>query len=130
LREHSRAELRRKLTAKGHAGDVVELVLDDLTAQGLQSDERFTERYVAQRVERGYGPLRVRAELRERGIDEALIEACLDGDERAWREAMCQVLDQRFASAAGADRRELARRARFLERRGFPGDLIRRQLFD
>ena len=105
-------------------------VLDDLAAQGLQSDERFAEAYVNQRVERGYGPLHIRAELRERGIDGALAARWLDDVDRPWGEILGQVLAGRFGAAPAADRKEVARRARYLERRGFPADLIRRRLFD
>ena len=104
-------------------------LLDDLAARGLQSDERYAEAYVEQRVRRGYGPMRIRAELRERGIGEALIESWLDDDRELWISRLDAVLASRFGAPA-RDQRELARQARFLERRGFPGDLIRRRLLD
>jgi regulatory protein len=105
-------------------------VLDDLAAQGLQSDERFVEGYVSQRVGRGYGPLHIRAELRERGIDDALTARWLDDVDHPWSEILGEALAGRFGSEPPSDRKELARQARYLERRGFPADLIRRRLFD
>ena len=118
-REHSRRELAAKLVARGFGDAVVAEVLDALEAEGLLSDARFVESYLHSRREKGYGPLRRRAELRERGVDEALIEAglaALDADwaslcERAWR--------KRFGGQPPRDLRERARQQRFLCQRGF-----------
>jgi len=105
-------------------------VLDALAAQGLQSDPRFTEQYVQQRRRKGYGPLRIGAELQERGIPADLAEAWLDPRDPDWREQLREVARGKFGDAPPADRREMARRARFLEYRGFPAELIRRLLLD
>jgi regulatory protein len=129
-REHSRAELVRKLAQRGHGQAVITRVLDDLAARGLQSDERYTEQYVALRSRKGYGPLRIRAELQERGISPSCSECWLDLRDPAWRERLREAARAKFGADAPADRRELARRARFLEYRGFPQDQIRRLLLD
>ncbi len=123
-REHSRAELGRKL-GRGFSGEVVEAVLDELAAEGLQSDDRFVESYLHARMEKGFGPLRIRAELKERGIDEARIRLALEGVEAQWREQLLRVARRRFGDAPPADRREMGRRARFLAGRGFPEHLVR-----
>jgi len=130
-REHTRAELRRKLGGRREATpEAVEAVLDALAARGLQSDARYAEQYLAMRVARGYGPVRIRAELRERGVESALIDDWLDERDPAWRERLRAVACKRFGAAAPADYKERARRARFLEQRGFGTELIRRELFD
>lgn len=129
-REHTRAELRRKLVDRGHLPQTVAQVLDDLGERGLQSDERFTEQYVALRSRKGYGPLRIRAELAERGIEAALIEVWLDPRDPAWRDQLREVARAKFGAGPPADRKDMARRARFLEYRGFPQDHIRRLLLD
>jgi regulatory protein len=129
-REHSRAELVRKLGQRGHDAQIVASVLDGLGERGLQSDDRFTEQYVALRRRKGYGPLRIRAELQERGVDPALLEDWLDPRDPAWRQRLREVAQQKFGDQAAVDRKELARRARFLEYRGFPQDQIRRLLLD
>jgi len=128
-REHSRAELRRKLLARGGDSDAVEGVLDGLARRRLQSDERYAEQYAEQRAARGYGPLRIRAELRERGIDAVVIDEWLDERDPVWRERLAEVARKRFGATGPADFRERGRRARFLEYRGFGADLIRRVLF-
>ena len=106
----------------------MEALLEDLAAAGLQSDERFTEVYVGQRMAADYGPLRIRAELRERGIDDALIDRFLPEDPDLWRGRLRDLVRRRLGDGPPPDRRELGRRARFLERRGFPAGWIRREL--
>jgi regulatory protein len=128
-REHARSELRRKLLARGEDEGAVDAVLDDLARRGLQSDARFAAQYVASRVARGYGPVRIRAELRERGLDGGLIADHLDERDPVWRERLDAVARKRFGSHAPADHADRARRARFLEYRGFGAELIRRALF-
>ncbi|MGB8146312.1 MAG: regulatory protein RecX, partial [Chromatiaceae bacterium] len=62
-REHSRRELERKLLARGYEAAILVGVLDALTETGLLSDERMAEAYVAGRLRKGFGPLRLRQEL-------------------------------------------------------------------
>lgn len=128
-REHARAELARKLTAKGHGHAEVDAVLDDLARRELLSDERFAEQYIAARVRKGYGPLRIRAELRERGVDPALVAACLAAGGHDWPGLLRDVRAGKFGAGRPADRREAARQARFLVHRGFPEGLVRDLLF-
>jgi regulatory protein len=67
-REHSRAELVRKLAARGAPAELADEVLDSLAARRLQSDERYAESLVTSRIGRGQGPVRIRRELAERGV--------------------------------------------------------------
>src|SRR4030065_1051 len=54
-----------------------------LAAEGLVSDERFIEALLHVRRVRGYGPLYIRRELEEKGIDRGTIERWLDAGSRA-----------------------------------------------
>ncbi len=128
-REHSQHELASKL-ARRFDRDAVAAVLDDLGERGLVSDERFTEQYIASRMRRGFGPLRIRAELCERGIANELIEAGLDLGDDTWREHLREVAGARFGAQRPADRRAQAKQARFLQYRGFPESLIRDYLWN
>ncbi|MEG7524341.1 MAG: recombination regulator RecX [Chromatiales bacterium] len=119
-----------KLRGRGSDGDVIEVVLDGLERTGLLSDARFTESYIEWRVGRGSGPVRIRRELRERGIDGAMIAGFLEVYSGEWQELLKGVHDRKYGSEPAQDRKELSRRARFLEYRGFPGELIRQFLFD
>ena len=118
-REHSRLELAQKLRRRFGEGGLLDEVLDALAMEGLQSDARFAESFLRQRVERGYGPLRVRQEMRERGLDEGAInqaERTLSPD---WDALAEQVYQRKYASSPVGDNREKARRALFLQSRGF-----------
>ena len=127
-REHSRQELVCKLRAKGHEQAAIDPVLDDLTASDLVSDQRTAEAYVTARTRKGFGPRRLRQELRERGVEDDLIAPLLDRDAEDWRERLARVAEKKFGPEPATDRKELARRARFLEYRGFPPDLVSRYL--
>lgn len=125
-REHSGAELRAKLAAKGFPADIINDAVTELHRSGWLSDERFVEAFVRARSERGYGPVRIRAELRERGIDDELIASHLDARDPAWLARLQAVWAKRFAALQPADYAEKARQMRFLQARGFTGDQIRR----
>ncbi|WP_457675820.1 regulatory protein RecX, partial [Thiolapillus sp.] len=93
--------------------------------EGLQSDARFAEAFVHQRSERGYGPLRIRRELTERGVDDALIAEAMDTG-FDWDASMQEQRRRKFGDALPADYRERMRQARFLQNRGFSADAVMR----
>ncbi|MET0065043.1 MAG: regulatory protein RecX [Candidatus Thiodiazotropha sp.] len=115
---------------RGYEPDPIDQVLDDLQTASLQSDERYAQQFVESRVNRGQGPVRIRIELRERGVDDALIRQAMAPFEDEWPELLNGVHDAKYGQQRSGDFKEAARRARFLESRGFPGDLVRRFLFD
>jgi regulatory protein len=118
-REHSEQELARKLTARGYAADTVAATLAALVADRLLSNARFAEAFVHARMQRGSGPQKIRAELRERGISDDLIDNCLEAVADSWRELAREVREKRFGSRQPADFRERSRQMRFLQQRGF-----------
>ncbi len=125
-REHTRSELARKLGRAGFAEGLAAAVLDALEAEGLLSETRFAEAYAASRAERGYGPLRIRAELRERGVPEDTVSVILADFEALWPERLAAVARKRFGGEPPHDARERAARIRFLQMRGFaPGQIER-----
>jgi len=70
-REHARGELERKLAAAGFDADIAADVLQRLADEGLQSDRRFVESFVQSRINQGKGPLRIHADLGQRGSPQA-----------------------------------------------------------
>lgn len=127
-REHSRGELRSKLCARSFDPGMVDQVLERLATNGLLSDARFTEQYVLSCRKRGLGPIRIRAELRQRGIDAQLVASWLDEDSDEWLALLREVHHKKFGPTSAGDPREIARRARFLQYRGFDTEQIRRFL--
>jgi regulatory protein len=123
-REHSRAELNRKLAAHGTEEEIAN-VFTQLETEGLLSDARAASAYVRAHGGR-FGAARLRQDLRTRGIDPELagadiaeLDSELERARRVWA---------RKYSAPPSDAREWARHARFLQGRGFAADIIRKLL--
>ena len=123
-REHSETELRRKLATRGFDAALIETTLAGLVADNLLSNSRFAEAFVHSRFQRGSGPQKIHAELRERGIDEGLIEDAIAGYGPQWRERVKQVREKKFGSHLPEDFKERARQMRFLQQRGFTTEQI------
>ena len=120
-REHSRDELARKLSPHAESPEALENVLDFLVSKRLLSDERFAE-VRAHWLARKYGAARIRRDLSAKGVPDELVERIsTEGElERA------QAILARKYRAPATTREERAKRARFLQGRGFSGDVIRR----
>ena len=124
-REHSCAELRAKLAAKGFPSGIIDDALSELHRSGWLSDERFVAAFIRARGERGYGPVRIRAELRERGIDDELIAMHLDVHDPSWVRGLQGLLLKRFGARRPEDFAAKARQMRFFQARGFSAEQIR-----
>ncbi len=123
-REHSRLELERKLRARAFDAGVVTAALDRLEGQGLLDARRFISSFIESRAARGFGPVRIRAELGERGAAPEEAAAVLAATERDWAALAARVRRKRFGAAPPKTFEERARQARFLQYRGFdPGDV-------
>jgi regulatory protein len=124
-REHSRAELARKLAPHAESAASLEQVLDFLAEKKSQSDLRYAEER-ARVLSRKYGPARIRHELRAKGIAQEIVESVrADGELECARE----ILNRRYRAPA-ATREERAKRARFLQGRGFSSEVIARLVLD
>ncbi len=122
-REHSRMEMRRKLSRAGADEDAIETVLDALEAEKLLSDHRFAEGLARVRGAR-FGSRRVADDLRRTGVG---IEAvALVDNLKASDDARAREVWERKFGAAPADASARARQMRFLLSRGFPTDVIYR----
>lgn len=125
-REHSKRELIIKLRARGCPEKIITQVVDQLAAEGMQSDTRFAESFVRSRIDRGRGPLRIRAELIERGIEDDLIAEALLQYEDWWRDLALEAYNKRYGENMPLeDIEERLKRSGFLQRRGFTADQIR-----
>lgn len=122
-REHSRAELARKLRADLSPDDDLEALLDDLAGRRLLSDERYAESR-AHALSRKFGAARIAHELRAKGLDKGLAERA-SGAARATEVERAREIWRRKFRAPPKSREERARHARFLQSRGFSFVAIR-----
>lgn len=125
-REYGHTELQTKLQRAGFAAGTVKTVVDQLAGEGLQNDLRFVESFVRSRVSQGKGPVRIRLELRQHGIDEALADESLDASDENWSELAADIRTRKFGKELPRDFREKARQMRFLQYRGFESAHIQR----
>ena len=122
-REHSRAELGRKLAPRAESPEALHALLDALEQKKQLSDERYASER-ARVLARKFGAARIRLDLKSKGIDGALAEQFSAGGELARARA---ILQRKYRLPA-ATREERARRMRFLQSRGFAHETIRKLL--
>ena len=127
-REHSRAELAKKLSAHG-TQEEIDNVLNSLQNVKLLSDQRFAAAFIRSRAER-FGAGRLRQELRQRGVEEGLVEQELATDDMQSEMERARVVWQKKFGTQAEDAKEWAKQARFMQSRGFSTDVIRRVLKD
>jgi regulatory protein len=129
-REHSTHELTQKLLTREYEPEDVHAALEKLIDEGLLSDERFTEAFVYYRRQRGSGPFKIQAELRQKGVSDAMIAQFLDERDSAWLNVAQEVRVKKFGAALPSDIKEKVKQARFLQQRGFTHEQIRNALRD
>jgi regulatory protein len=129
-REHSRAELERKLarhvedTPEAPAAAQIAQAIDELAAHGLQSESRVAESVLAAQAPR-FGARRLKQTMQQKGLAPELINATLQQAQASELQRAQALWKRRFGEVA-ADAAGRAKQARFLAARGFGGDVIRR----
>lgn len=123
-REHSRDELCRKMEKAGFDANVALDAIEQLRKDGLQSDRRFVEAFVQSRINQGKGPTRIRSDLKQRGIRDAMIHEVLLETEQDWYALAKEARAKKFGLDEPADFKDKARQMRFLQYRGFEPDQI------
>ena len=133
LREHTKLELRRKLGVRQSNPKIVDAVIQRLEDEGYLSEERFTEIFVRSRLNKGQGPLKIQAALRERGISDQLIITYLSFGDEFWIVQATSVDQKKFStdqsSQGGGRKTQIAlwqRRVQFLKDRGFSSHTIQK----
>ena len=127
-REYGQRELVDKLAGKGFEHAAAERAVAQLTEEGLQSDQRFAESLVQSRVNQGKGPVRIRLDLDQRGINAGTIEQALAASATNWGQLARQIRMKKFGGKQAADFKARAKQMRFLQYRGFEPDHIRAAL--
>jgi regulatory protein len=122
-REHSRDELARKLAPHAQSPEALEGVLEFLVSKKFLSNERFAE-VRAHWMARKYGAAKIRQDLKAKGVADEIVERVSSEGEL---ERALAILKRKYREPA-TTREERARRARFLQSRGFSYDTIRRAI--
>lgn len=132
VRARSARELQQRLRQKRFPPKIINQVIDDLQAKGYQSDEDFARQYAREKWSNsGWGPARVRRELRAKGIapeltDQVVGETYADVD---LAEAVLLLAQKRWLSTEGLPTETRRRRlVSFLQRRGYHWETINRVL--
>ncbi len=123
-REHSRAELERKLAAHEETPGQLAQLLDELQAKDFISETRVVESVLNRRAAR-YGAARIKHELQGKGLGADALAEAMDGLKASELERARAVWRKKFDGPA-PDAAGRARQMRFLAARGFGGEVIRR----
>ncbi len=135
-RDYGEEELRRKLLSSTDNPQDVETVIAQMKQAGHLSDERFIEAYIQSRVRRGFGPLRICAELKEKGIQQGALEEVLVIWQSSWFSLAKRAIEKKYGERMrvlkqnpDADKKALMlAQKRFLLYRGFEASTIQ-QIF-
>lgn len=118
-REYSRQELQQKLSQRFPENSEIDQVLDELIGDGLQADSRFTESFFRLRVNAGYGPQYIRAELRQRGVAEVLITDVFFEQDVDWQDVARQLFEKKYGGEDVSDAKLRAKCMRYMQYKGF-----------
>ena len=123
-REHSRAELERKLASFETEPGTLARALDELQAKGFISEQRVIESVVHRRAAR-LGTARIKHELQSKGLDPLAVSEALAGLKSSELARAQEVWRKKFGTSP-VDAHAAAKQMRFLATRGFGADVIRR----
>ena len=126
LREHSRAELERKLGCFEEEPGTLAQALDELQAKGFISEARVLESVIHRRAAR-LGSIRIRQELQDKGLEPQMVEQAMDELRSSEFERAQAVWRRKFGERPDSPAAQ-ARQARFLISRGFSAEVVRRVL--
>lgn len=127
-RAMTEAALRDKLLNKGFAAQAVEDAVEYLRIHGFLDDQKYADSTVRSYTRRGYGTMRIRQELRRRGVCQEEAEIAMQSHEPEWAR-MRALLDKRLHGDL-SDRKEVNKAIAALQRRGFRWEEIRKALND
>ena len=110
--------------------DQSEILVQQLADDGLQCDQRFAESWIRSRVRKGQGPIKIKAELRQKGLSDHFISAAIEQARIDWAELGRERLMSKFGGSEPADAKEKAKRIRFLAAQGYPEGLSMQLVLD
>ncbi len=124
-RESAESELARRLRQQGYQEDVIEAVVDYCRGYNWVNDERYGAMAVRAGAAKGHGPLKIRFDLRRKGLDDGQIDAAFEQPELDWFELAFELLDRRAKIADLADFKLRMKWLKYLLGRGFTQEQAR-----
>jgi len=118
-------EIEQKLVQREFVAEEITQAIVELQHADLLSDLRFTEAYIRLRQLKGYGPVRIQRELKQRGVADHLIEQHLNTGSINWLTLLQQQVVKKYRNTDSSDYTDRAKRIRFLQYRGFTLEMIR-----
>lgn len=133
MRDHSEAELRRKMALAaqraqlrgredeegGPTPEEIDRVVAWCHQNNFLDDERFTERFIASRCRKGYGPQRIRLELGQKGIERQRVDRAITACDIDWQARASEIAERKFGLPFPTTWPEKAKIQRYLQARGF-----------
>lgn len=126
-REYPVLELQRKLEQK-YPAELVRDVTESLVRENLLSDQRFAEAYTRSRTTRGFGPVRIAMELKERGVSRELSQQALNFDDQFWVENLSRLHQKKYNGVQPGDLKNRQKQVSFFSYRGFTHEQIKQVL--
>ena len=121
-REHSEMELARKLMQRKYSQSEIDEVLEKVKSCNYLDDERFVDAFVTSRKNRGQGPLKIKAQLQQRGVASSLIGRFVHDRDECWLDMAAEVYQKKFGTTAPEDYAAKVKAWRFMQSRGFTQD--------
>jgi len=123
-REHSADELTDKLRAKEFSLTDITPVIEHLQQKNYQSDQRYAECIIRNRVIKGYGWQYIKQALKQKGVCENIINQEHKNQQIDWYLQAELAYNKRFGETKIIDKKDKAKRLRFMQSRGFSFDEI------
>lgn len=129
-RDHGQYELAQKLLSKGFLSSEVEQAILYCQQYGYIDDLRYTFSVIRQHISKGHGERRIRQSLQQNRVSDDVISTAFTQIDVDWFELAKQTAEKKFHSLVDIDRKEQAKRIRFLQYRGFSFEQIQYALSD
>lgn len=111
--------LKRKIMERADNEDLVDEVLQEYIENNWLSDKRFAECYIrSTRDNKGYGPIKIRARLKEKGISDSIINENLYENHPIWNRNAYLIREKKYGHLT-SDIKERSKQSNFLQSRGF-----------
>lgn len=124
-RSHGRAELQQKLAQRGYDRQVAEDVSHQLARQGYVDDECHAQMLYDHLRQKGWGAMRIRQEMRAKGLDPQVIDQVLEQREDPDEEVIRGLIEKKLRFGSSADPKLKRRLEGMLQRYGYRFDQFR-----